>query len=90
MDALLKQSASVLNQNRKGEETDASTTPKRGDRSPSPLDNQDTQAGIVMTEKKDTDKTSEVYRPKSSVGSKSKVALHEMASTELNMTEQQK
>ena len=40
-------------------------------RSPFPLGNQDTQTTIVMAKKNDTDMTSEAYRQKVTVGSKS-------------------
>ena len=68
---LLVRFTSVLNRDQEAEETDTSS--KRDNRSPSPLDNWDAQTAILMAEKKVSDVTSEVYKPKATMGSKSMV-----------------
>ena len=64
-DALLNQSAKVLNKNQATEETYASMKSKRDNKSPSPFDNQDIQTIFVMAERKDTDLISKECRHKS-------------------------
>ena len=54
IDVPLSESAQILNKNCDTEETDASTTFPRDNRSLSPFDNQGTQIEILMAEKWDT------------------------------------
>ena len=54
LDAFFNQSAKMLNKNHDNEETDTSTTSKEDSGSPPPFDSKDTQKGIVMAEKRDT------------------------------------
>ena len=70
--ALLHESTRVLNKNQGVEETDISTTLKSDNRSPSTMDNRDTQTTIVMNEKKrfesDIDVPLETCEPKVTYG----------------------
>ena len=85
LDDLLNQ---PIKQKSKAEETDASTMSEKDKRSPSPLDNQDNLTAFVMDAKKDTDVTSEGYKLKSTVGSKSIVAPQKVASTDFTTEKQ--
>ena len=83
LDALLHQSAKILNKNHENEETDASTTSKRDNRSPSPFDNQDIKTGIVMAEKRDTSLTILVQLLERSGASKSIIEPQKVAPVDL-------
>ena len=54
----------ILNKSQEAEETDALTTSKRGNRSPSPLDSQDTLTATVMAYMKNADVSWGKYWPK--------------------------
>ena len=61
--AFLDQSTKVLLKNQETEESDATTTSMRDNRSHSPLNIQDTQTNIAMTKEKDNNLSSRKWGP---------------------------
>ena len=94
LDALINQSTRALNRNQEPEETDASTMSRRDNRSPSPLDNRDTQTAIIKVKKEgcqsDITITSEAHKPKSTTESESMVSPQKLASAYLTSIEKQR
>ena len=81
LDALLKQSTKVMNENQEAEGTGTLITFKRDNKSHTPLDNQGIWTTIRMAEKKNNSLTSGEYRPKTRVESESVAAPQKIAPT---------